>query len=105
MLGNPAPFQGASSGGLPSDLSFFSFGVSDLDAGRLALPGEVSASREEATRASTAPTSVKSCSSSVECESVRAMLPGLGFLEESAGSVREKGYGEDFVDEEVRRIM
>lgn len=78
--------------------------MSDLDAGRLALPGGVStsATSEEAARSSTAPTSGKS---SLECESVRAMLPGLGFLEESAGAVREKGYGEDFVDDEVRRIL
>ena len=91
-LGSSSPSQRPSSGGPLSDLSFFSFGVSDLDAGRLA-PGVSPAVHD-----STAPTPGVSA---MGRSGVRSMLPGLGFLEESAGAVNGHRCGD--VDDEVSR--
>lgn len=71
--------------------------MSGIDAGQLDVPGGVSASAAGAARASAAPMPAMSDESSVGFDGVRAMLPGLGFLEESA----ELGEGLGCADESV----
>lgn len=72
-------------GGPSSDVSFFSFGMNELDTGRLGVPGGVSALAAGAARASAAPMPATSDESSMGFDGIPAMLPSLGFLEESAG--------------------
>ena len=91
------PFRGASTCGPSSDLSFFSFEVSDHDAGQLALKGAPAA------RSSTAATT--GVSGVAGHGDARSMLPGLGFLEESAKAIRGEGNVDEFDEDEVRRDL
>eukprot|EP00903_Cladosiphon_okamuranus_P013351 g12443.t1 len=102
--GTVAPFHasnttGGGGGGPSSDLSFFSFGVGGVTNNSAASPPAPGIA--PSTRASTAPT--PGVNGGLSGGGGGGLgLPGLGFLEESAGAGGRLGYEQEFVDDERR---